>query len=155
PRPSHPPRAWLPVAPTHTLWPQSRRAPAGPPSALDIHRRSERICRAGVPGRTDELIALYHAVARQQIGNDLAGLGRWQDAEPPLRQALASFETAQMPAWAEQARLDLGRVLGALGHPEARRTLAAAHDALAELRSPRQDEAATALAALDRAATGS
>ncbi|MFE2583864.1 helix-turn-helix domain-containing protein [Streptomyces sp. NPDC059378] len=126
-----------------------------PAEALDIHRRSERICRAGVPGRTDELIALYHAVARQQIGNDLAALGRWQEAEPPLRQALASFETAQMPAWAEQARLDLGRVLGALGHPEARRTLAAAHDALAELRSPRQDEAATALAALDRAATGS
>ncbi|MPY29797.1 helix-turn-helix domain-containing protein [Streptomyces adustus] len=126
-----------------------------PAEALDIHRRSERICRAGVPGRTDELIALYHAVARQQIGNDLAALERWHEAEPPLRKALASFEAAQMPAWAEQARLDLGQVLGALGHPEARRTLTAAHDALAVLRSPRQDEAATALAALDQAATGS
>ncbi|MFB7333127.1 helix-turn-helix domain-containing protein [Streptomyces adustus] len=126
-----------------------------PAEALDIHRRSERICRAGVPGRTDELIALYHAVARQQIGNDLAALERWHEAELPLRKALASFEAAQMPAWAEQARLDLGQVLGALGHPEARRTLTAAHDALAALRSPRQDEAATALAALDQAATGS
>ncbi|MFF7238967.1 helix-turn-helix domain-containing protein [Streptomyces collinus] len=122
--------------------------------ALDIHRRSEQICRAGVPGRTDELIALYHAVARQQIGNDLAALERWREAEPPLRQALAAFETAQMPAWAEQARLDLGQVLGALRHPEARETLVAARDALAGLRSPRQDEAATALAALDQDATG-
>ncbi|MEU9240990.1 helix-turn-helix domain-containing protein [Streptomyces sp. NPDC048385] len=124
-----------------------------PAEALDIHRRSEQICRAGVPGRADELIALYHAVARQQIGNDLAALERWHEAEPPLRQALASFETAQMPAWAEQARLDLGQVLGAMGHPEARQTLVAAHDALAALRSPRQDEAATALAALDRTTT--
>ncbi|MFD5794878.1 hypothetical protein ACFWIO_15270 [Streptomyces diastatochromogenes] len=59
-----------------------------------------------------------------------------------------------MPVWAEQARLDLGQVLGAMGHPEARRTLVAARDALAVLRSPRQDEAATALAALDQATTG-
>ncbi|MFE9610941.1 ATP-binding protein [Streptomyces sp. NPDC006012] len=69
--------------------------------ALDIHRRSEQICRTGIPGRTDELIALYHAVARQQIGNDLAALERWHEAEPPLRQALADFEAAQMPIWAE------------------------------------------------------
>ncbi|MET8560841.1 helix-turn-helix domain-containing protein [Streptomyces flaveolus] len=117
--------------------------------ALDIHRRSERICRAGVPGRTDEVIALYHAVARQQIGNDLAALERWDEAEAPLRQALAAFDAAQMPAWSEQARLDLGRVLGATGHPEARETLITARDALAALRSPRQAEAAEALAALD------
>ncbi|OIJ64074.1 hypothetical protein WN71_030825 [Streptomyces mangrovisoli] len=120
--------------------------------ALDIHRRSERICRAGVEGRPDELIALYHAVTRQQIGNDLVALDRWHEAEPLLRQALAFFETAQMPAWTEQARLDLGQVLGAMGHPEARATLTAAHDALAALRSPRQAEAATALATLDRSA---
>ncbi|MFE2067250.1 helix-turn-helix domain-containing protein [Streptomyces sp. NPDC059467] len=125
-----------------------------PAEALDIHRRSEQICRAGVPGRTDELISLYHAVARQQIGNDLAALERWPEAEAPLRQALASFETAQMPAWTEQARLDLGLVLRTMGHPEARRTLIAARDALAALRSPRQEEAATALAALDRTTTG-
>ncbi|MFI1169410.1 helix-turn-helix domain-containing protein [Streptomyces sp. NPDC020801] len=119
--------------------------------ALDIHRRSERICRAGVPGRTEEVIALYHAVARQQIGNDLAALERWHEAEAPLRQALAAFDAAQMPVWSEQARLDLGQVLGATGHPEARKTLLAARDALAALRSPRQAEAAEALAALDEA----
>ncbi|MFJ3670386.1 ATP-binding protein [Streptomyces sp. NPDC090106] len=118
--------------------------------ALDIHRRSEQICRAGIPGRTKELIGLYHAVARQQIGNDLAALERWHEAEPPLRRALADFEAAQMPIWAAQARLDLGRALGATGHPEARRTLLAARDALAALKSPRRMEAATALAELDR-----
>ncbi|MFF9178809.1 helix-turn-helix domain-containing protein [Streptomyces sp. NPDC014793] len=122
--------------------------------ALDIHRRGEQICQAGVPGRAEELIAFYHAVHRQQIGNDLAALERWPEAEPSLRQALAFFEAAQMPAWAEQARLDLGQVLGALGHPEARETLLAARDALAALRSPRQAEAATALAALGQAVTG-
>ncbi|MER6631628.1 helix-turn-helix domain-containing protein [Streptomyces sp. NPDC000987] len=121
-----------------------------PAEALDIHRRSERICRAGIPGRTEELIALYHAVARQQIGNDLAALGRWHEAEPPLRQALAAFEEAQMPAWAEAARLDLGQVLTATGHREARQTLLAARDALTALRSPRQAEAAVALASLDQ-----
>ncbi len=119
-----------------------------PVEALETHRRSERICRAGVPGRTDELIALYHAVARQQIGNDLAALERWSEAEPPLRQALAAFETAQMPAWAGPARLDLGHVLSALGHPEARVTLLAARDDLTGMRSPRQAEAAAALEAL-------
>ncbi|WP_318215437.1 ATP-binding protein [Streptomyces sp. SCL15-6] len=122
--------------------------------ALDIHRRSERICRAGVPGRTDEVIALYLAVARQQIGNDLAALERWQEAEAPLRQALAAFDAAKMPAWTEQARLDLGQVLGAMGHPDARETLRTARDALAALRSPRQVEAATALDTLDEAAAG-
>ncbi|MEU3660435.1 helix-turn-helix domain-containing protein [Streptomyces sp. NPDC032940] len=119
--------------------------------ALEIHRRSERICRAGVPGRTDEVIALYHAVARQQIGNDLAALERWPEAEEPLRRSLAAFDAAQMPAWTEQARLDLGQVLAAMGHPDARETLRAARDALAQLRSPRQVEAAAALAALDGA----
>jgi tetratricopeptide (TPR) repeat protein len=124
-----------------------------PAEALDIHRRSERICRAGIPGRLDdEQIALYHAVALQQIGNDLAALERWNEAESSLRQALAAFEAAQMPAWAGPARLDLGQVLSATGHPEARETLLASRDALAALRSPRQAEAAAALAALDEAA---
>ncbi|GAV42308.1 ATP-binding protein [Streptomyces acidiscabies] len=120
-----------------------------PAEALDVHRRSERICRAGVPGRTADVMAMYHAVARQQIGNDLAALERWYEAEAPLRQALAAFDKAQMPAWSEQARLDLGRVLGATGHPEAREALRTARDALAAMRSPRQAEAAEALAALD------
>ncbi|MER6784186.1 helix-turn-helix domain-containing protein [Streptomyces sp. NPDC000658] len=128
-----------------TLLRQSGRAA----EALDIHRRSERICHAGVPGRTDEVIALYHAVARQQIGNDLAALERWHEAEAPLRQALAAFDAAQMPAWSGQARLDLGQVLGATGHPEARQTLLAARDTLAAMRSPRQTEATEALTALD------
>ncbi|MEW2621546.1 helix-turn-helix domain-containing protein [Streptomyces sp. NPDC048106] len=119
--------------------------------ALETHRRSERICRAGIPGRTDELIALYHAVARQQIGNDLAALERWAEAEPPLRQALAAFENAQMPAWAGPARLDLGQVLSAMGHPQARETLLAARADLVTLRSPRQAEATAALTALDEA----
>ncbi|WP_416974360.1 ATP-binding protein [Streptomyces sp. 4F14] len=118
--------------------------------ALDIHRRSERISLTDVPGRTSDVMAMYQAVARQQIGNDLAALERWAEAEAPLRQALASFDAAQMPSWSEQARLDLGRVLGATGHPEAREALLTAHDALAEMRSPRQAEAAEALAALDR-----
>ncbi|MEU5792419.1 helix-turn-helix domain-containing protein [Streptomyces sp. NPDC047813] len=120
-----------------------------PVEALEAHRRSERICRAGIPGRTDELIALYHAVARQQIGNDLAALERWAEAEPPLRQALSAFDTAQMPAWAGPARLDLGHVLSALGHPDARATLLAARDGLTDLRSPRRAEAAAALSALE------
>ncbi|MFF9107295.1 ATP-binding protein [Streptomyces sp. NPDC014805] len=120
--------------------------------ALEFHLRCERICRAGVPGRTQELIAVYRAVARQQIGNDLAALGRRQEAEEPLRQALAAFEAAHMPSWTEQARLDLGRVLAALGHAEARETLRTARDALAALRSPLRMEAADALAALDEAA---
>ncbi|MFJ8545098.1 helix-turn-helix domain-containing protein [Streptomyces sp. NPDC093586] len=128
--------------------------------ALDIHRRSERICRtgipdrAGVPGRMGRVLALYHAVAQLQIGNDLAALERWHEAEEPLRQALAAFDAAQMPAWTEGTRLDLGHVLCAMGHPEARQTLLAARDALAALRSPRQGEAAAALDALDAAIAG-
>ncbi|MFJ5778852.1 ATP-binding protein [Streptomyces sp. NPDC093094] len=117
--------------------------------ALDIHRRCEQICDAGHPDLPDELIAMYRAVAQQQIGNDLAALGRWHEAEPPLRRALAHFQAVRMPAWTEPARLDLGHVLGALRHPEARETLLAARDALAALRSPRHGEAASALAALD------
>ncbi|MFF9622266.1 helix-turn-helix domain-containing protein [Streptomyces griseosporeus] len=120
--------------------------------ALDIHRRSERICNRGVAGRT-EVIALYRAVARQQIGNDLAALERWDEAETPLRQALAAFDAAQMPIWVEQTRLDLGRVLSAMGHPAARETLRTAHEALAALGDPRQAEAAAALGALDQATT--
>jgi hypothetical protein len=59
-----------------------------------------------------------------------------------------------MPIWTEQARLDLGQALGAVGHPEARQTLSAARDALAALKSPRRVEADAALDALDRATAG-
>ncbi|MHC5903878.1 helix-turn-helix domain-containing protein [Streptomyces sp. S6] len=122
--------------------------------ALETHRRGERICRAGVPGRTQEVIALYHAVSRQGIGNDLAALERWSEAEEPLRLALAAFESARMTAWAEPTRLDLGHVLAAMGHPDAPEVFRAARDGLADLRSPRQSEAAEALAEFGRAGEG-
>ncbi|MFG3013610.1 helix-turn-helix domain-containing protein [Streptomyces cinerochromogenes] len=119
--------------------------------ALDLHHRSERICLAGVPGRTAGVITLYLAVTRLHIGNDLAALERWPEAEAPLRQALAALEAGQVSAWAERTRLHLGQVLAAMGHPEARTTLRTARDGLAALRSPLQAEAAEALAALDDA----
>ncbi|HEY8980720.1 MAG TPA: helix-turn-helix domain-containing protein [Streptomyces sp.] len=122
--------------------------------ALETHRRGERICRAGVPGRTQEVIAVYHAVSRQGIGNALAALGRWSEAEEPLRQALAGFESARMTAWAEPTRLDLGHVLAAIGHPDAPEIFRAARDGLADLRSPRQSEAAEALAEFGRGVEG-
>ncbi|MGW6834903.1 helix-turn-helix domain-containing protein [Streptomyces sp. NPDC054949] len=118
--------------------------------ALTLHRRSEAICRAGVPGKPPELIGLYLAVTRQHIGNDLAALHRWNDAEDPLRYALTHFEAARMPAWSEPARLDLGIVLHRLTrHHEAHTTLTTAHDALVRLNNPRQVEAANELNALN------
>ncbi|MCD0483525.1 helix-turn-helix transcriptional regulator [Streptacidiphilus sp. ASG 303] len=119
--------------------------------ALELHHRSERICRAGVPGRTDGVIGLYLAVTRLHIGNDLAALGRWHEAEVTLRQALSALEAAQVSSWAERTRLHLGRTLAALGHPQARATLRSARDALAALGSPLHAEAAEALASLEDA----
>ncbi|MFB7258388.1 tetratricopeptide repeat protein [Streptomyces nojiriensis] len=81
------------------------------------------ICHAGIPGRPQELIGLYLAVTQQHIGNDLAALHRWNEAEEPLRYALTRFEAARMPAWSEPARLDLGIVLRHLTrHQEATRS---------------------------------
>jgi len=118
--------------------------------ALVIHRRSEAICRAGVPGKPEELIGLYLASVRQHIGNDLVALHRWSEAEGPLRHALTHFEAARMPAWSEPSRLDLGIALRHLArHPEARETLTAARDGLARLNHPRRLEAAAELRALD------
>ncbi|PWI12767.1 hypothetical protein DI272_00290 [Streptomyces sp. Act143] len=117
--------------------------------ALTIHRRSEAICSAGVPDKSPDLIGLYLASARQHIGNDLAALNRWAEAEAPLRFAVARFDTGRMPAWCEPARLDLGRVLRRLDrHQEAQETLTAAHEALTRLNHPRQIEAAAELAKL-------
>ncbi|MFD8979485.1 ATP-binding protein [Streptomyces sp. NPDC059564] len=114
--------------------------------ALTIHRRSESICRAGVPGVLPELVGLYLAVTQQHIGNDLAALHRWSEAEDPLRYAITHFEAAQMPAWGEPARLDLGIVLRHLArHQEAHATLTAAHQGLVRLNNPRQTEAANEL----------
>jgi tetratricopeptide (TPR) repeat protein len=117
--------------------------------ALAIHRRIEAVCLAGIPGQPD-LVEMYLASARQQIGNDLAALGRPAEAEAPLRQALAYFESARMTAWTEPARLDLGIVLRTLARdPEARRVLATAQAALAAMNSPRQAEAAAELGFLE------
>lgn len=114
--------------------------------ALTIHRRSEAICDAGVPGQPPELSGLYLAVTQQHIGNDLAALHRWNEAESPLRYALTHFETARMPAWSEPARLDLGITLHHLDRPEeAHEVLTAAHQALIRLNNPRQCEAADQL----------
>ncbi|MFE5142326.1 ATP-binding protein [Streptomyces fagopyri] len=119
--------------------------------ALTVHRRSEAICRAGAPGPQRELIDLYLASTRQHIGNDLAALRRWTEAEVPLRYAVVHFAAAHMPTWGEPARLDLGIVLRHLGrHREARQTLTAAHDALRRMNNPRQAEAAAELDELDR-----
>ncbi|MFG2616994.1 ATP-binding protein [Streptomyces sp. NPDC048507] len=123
--------------------------------ALDMHRRCEAICDAGMPGQQPELIAVYGAAARQQTGNDLAALGRWGEAEAPLRRALAHFEAVRMPAWSEPARLDLGVVLRRLARwDEAGQTLRAARDGLGRLNSPRALEAAEELRELDRLTTG-
>ncbi|AUG80626.1 Helix-turn-helix domain-containing protein [Kitasatospora sp. MMS16-BH015] len=119
--------------------------------ALEVHRRSDAICRAGVPGKPPELMALYRAATSLHLGNDLVALARWPEAEPWLREALAGFEPADMPTWTAPSRLALGRVLARTGRPEeARRLLRAAHTSLAALRSPQEAEAAAELAALDR-----
>ncbi|GLW35491.1 ATP-binding protein [Actinoplanes regularis] len=118
--------------------------------ALRVHQRSEAVCRTGIPGQRPDLIASYRASAQQQMGNDLAALGRLDEAEGLLRQALAQFEAASMPSWSGVARLDLGIVLRGLArYEEARQTLLVARDALAELNSPRHGEAAEELRVLD------
>ncbi|MFJ1757387.1 tetratricopeptide repeat protein [Kitasatospora sp. NPDC088134] len=114
--------------------------------ALGIHRRSERICRDGLPGTSPELLAVYHANALHQLGADLVALDRWADAEPLLRQALAVFEDANMPAWSEPARLDLGIALHRLGRQaQATAVLTLAHHGLTALNHPRRTESAAYL----------
>ncbi|MGW3465377.1 hypothetical protein ACWDE9_40065 [Streptomyces olivaceoviridis] len=118
--------------------------------ALLTHRRSEALCGAGVPGESPDIMGLYLASCRQHIGNDLTSLNRWEEAEAPLRFAVARFEAARMPAWCEPARLDLGRVLRRLGrYEEALEVLTAARAALARLNHPRHGEAAAELRGLD------
>lgn len=120
--------------------------------ALTIHHRSEAICREGIPGPSPDLITVYHALALRHLGNDHAALDRWTEAEPQLRQALSAFETANVPAWSEPVRLELGIALRHLDrHDEARAALLAAHHALTEHNNPRRAEAAAELRALDRA----
>ncbi|MEU6965463.1 ATP-binding protein [Streptomyces chrestomyceticus] len=137
---------------TLNLLGQHLRQAGRPDEALAIHRRSEALCRAGIPGRPHELISLYRASAQRHIGNDLAALHRWEEAEAPLRHAVARFEAARMPAWSETIRLELGIVLRHLHRTEeARETLTAAHQGLLRINHPRQLEAATRLRLLDEA----
>ncbi|WP_445396843.1 ATP-binding protein [Streptomyces sp. LE64] len=118
--------------------------------ALDIHRRGVDICTRGIPGQDPHLLALYRGVTLQHVGNDYAALDRWPEAEAPLRQCLAIFEEADMPAWSGPAGLDLGRVLRRLDRgEEARAVLTSALDILSAHHHPRQAEAAAELDAFD------
>ncbi|KOT44847.1 hypothetical protein ADK47_41635 [Streptomyces rimosus subsp. rimosus] len=137
---------------TLNLLGQHLRHAGRPDEALAIHRRSEALCRAGIPGKPHELISLYRASVQRHIGNDLAALHRWEEAEAPLRHAVTRFETARMPAWSEPVRLDLGIVLRHLHRTgEAHSILTAAHENLVRLNHPRQLEAATQMLLLDEA----
>ncbi|MYU23082.1 helix-turn-helix domain-containing protein [Streptomyces sp. SID8352] len=110
--------------------------------ALDLHRRSEALCRVGIPGQSAELLALYRDNTFHHLARDLGGLERWAEAEPLLRRALVGFETAGMAAWSEPVRLDLAITLRRLGRSaEARAMLEAARRGLAEQSHPRQAEA--------------
>ncbi|MER7758174.1 helix-turn-helix domain-containing protein [Streptomyces sp. NPDC097619] len=120
--------------------------------ALATHRRVAAVCRAGIPGQQPDIAGMYLASARHQIGNDLAALGRTEEAETVLRLSVEYFEEARMPAWCEPARLDLGLVLRALGREaEALEALSTAHASLTALNSPRRTEAAAALGVRGRA----
>lgn len=120
--------------------------------ALAVHRRSEALCGGNFPARSNEVLGIYLAATRMHLGNDLAALHRWNEAETPLRQAVTAFEAAWMPSWSETARLDLGITLSRLHRTEeARATLSAAHEGLVRLNHPRQLEAATQLRLLDEA----
>ncbi|MFB7511640.1 tetratricopeptide repeat protein [Streptomyces sp. NPDC056144] len=114
--------------------------------ALVHHRRSLTICEEGIPGQAPDLLVLYQAVALRHLGDDYAALGRWHEAEAPLRQALTTFARLDMPAWTGPAQLDLGRVLRHLDRPvEARAVVTAAVATLTEHHSPRRAEAAAEL----------
>ncbi|WP_354637915.1 helix-turn-helix domain-containing protein [Kitasatospora camelliae] len=123
--------------------------------ALAVHRRAEAKCRSGVPGQSPELIAQYQAMSQQQVGNSLAALGRWAEAEESLRRSMDYFDAARMPARAAPTRLDLGILLRRLDRlAEAREAVTAAHEELRAMGHPRLPEAVAELRALDPAAGG-
>ncbi|MBD0676676.1 tetratricopeptide repeat protein, partial [Streptomyces sp. CBMA156] len=123
--------------------------------ALTIHRHGEVIYRERLAGCSPDLVAVLRAVTLQHLGNDLAALGRWGEAEPLLGESLAAFEGAGMLAWSEPVRLDLGITLRCLGrHDEARAQLLAAERSLTELNNPRRRDATAELRTLDDARTG-
>ncbi|MER6916944.1 tetratricopeptide repeat protein [Streptomyces sp. NPDC000594] len=120
--------------------------------ALAHHLDCLTICRQNDPGLPPHLLALYQAVALRNIGSDYMTLGRWQEAEAPLRQALIAFEALDSPAHSGPVQLELGRLLRYLDRPgEARTVLAAALRTLTAHHHPRQTEAAAELCYLDRA----
>ncbi|MFE3017427.1 ATP-binding protein [Streptomyces sp. NPDC059256] len=120
--------------------------------ALEHHLYGLEICDQGISGQAPHLLALFHAVTLQHLGNDYAALDRWQEAEAPLRRAWDTFEEMDMPGWSGPAQLELGRVLRQLDRlGEARTALASALHTLTEHHHPLQSEAAAELHALDRA----
>ncbi|MEO3978030.1 helix-turn-helix domain-containing protein [Streptomyces sp. CAU 1734] len=117
--------------------------------ALQHHLHSLEICRRGIPGLSTHLLAVYRALTLRQLGSDYAALGRWQEAETPLRQALTAFDQADSPARSGPVQLELGRTLRHLNRPdEARTTLTTALHTLTTHHHPLQTEAATELHSL-------
>ncbi|MGW1275656.1 tetratricopeptide repeat protein [Streptomyces tsukubensis] len=121
-----------------------RRGHAG--EAIEHHLNSLELCRQGHPGIAPQLLAIYQALARRHLGNDYAELDRWLEAETPLRQALATFEELDIPAWIGPVQLELGRVLRHLDRPEEAHTvLTAALRTLTTHHHPLRSEAAAEL----------
>ncbi|MFC0597627.1 ATP-binding protein [Streptomyces palmae] len=120
--------------------------------ALVHHTRALEICRKGIPGQSTELLAIYRALTDRHLGNDYAALGRWREAEAPMRHALETFDSSHIPAWSGPTRLELGYVLHHLGRiEEAQEAVAGALRTLTAHHHPRQTEAAAELAALETA----
>ncbi|MFJ8255545.1 ATP-binding protein [Streptomyces sp. NPDC094466] len=123
--------------------------------ALVHHLNVLDICRLGHPGLSPELLTVYQAIALSHLGNAYAALGRWQEAEPPLRRALTAFEQAGSPARSGPVQLELGRVLRHLSRTEEARTaLTAALHVLTAHHHPLQTEASAQIASLKRMSTG-
>ncbi|MEO3975638.1 tetratricopeptide repeat protein [Streptomyces sp. CAU 1734] len=123
--------------------------------ALEHHLKSLDICRQNHPGLSPELLAVYRAITLRHLGNDYTALGRWHEAETPLRKALAAFEQADSPARSGPVQLELGRVLRRLDRPdEARAVLTAALHTLIAHHHPLQAEATAELRTPDRARDG-
>ncbi|WP_370422221.1 tetratricopeptide repeat protein [Streptomyces sp. QH1-20] len=118
--------------------------------ALEHHLNILELCRQGHPGLAPHMLTTYQALTLRYLGNTYTALGRWQDAEPSLRQALTAFEEADAPVWSGLVQLQLGRVLRHLDRPgEARTALTAALYNLTAHHHPLQAEAATELRTLD------
>lgn len=122
-----------------------------PEEALAIHEESARLCRTGIPGQSEDVLGLFRVHALYHLGLDHSALNRWERAEQLLRQALEGFESADMTAWSEPARLDLAVALRRLGRTtEARTALEAAHRGLTRQNHPRRSEAERELAVADQ-----